>query len=331
MNSLYNIYIKRTAVILFVGILFTLLFLYLAFINSVGIDYDNIFDVSNIFSEYASSVFIVNIALTLVLVYGFFASMTKATGLFIKSLPIKSSLDFIAKVLCTLLFICIISAFEYFIFRFITKGLISEAYSEVSYWYGKNNIYLQPLSELYNDFNLTSLWYFLFTLLFSSVVFLLSECIGIAGFSVTLPVIAFFSFTTSLVGSRRFLNDIYNSLPNEKADIITKLIEHISKPSAYIAEYVNPYIAIISITIILYIFAFLCCRHYDFSKAGQLFIFSWAKYITYFFGCIFGGFSFYFIGGSILEPQSIFTSGIILAASVILSFVIINRIEKAFT
>lgn len=336
MNSLYKLYIKKTAVVFLAGILFSLLFTYLAYSNYVealkgfpAVTYDT-WEISRILSDYASSSFILNLVLTSILIYNFYMYRNKRTGIFIRQLPVRSGNDFIIKAVLIIVFITVLFVFEILIFNILTKDLIADSYNKIAEYYNSQNIQIQSLAELYNEYYSSFKSFYVLTLFISSAMFLFSGCIGVTGFSIAMPFIVFLGFMGFLFGFSRFITDLRLNLDTHMVQNLNYIINRLRFFTDIKFETFYPYVFELSVTFILYIISYFCSKFINYSKIGQLFLFKWAKVLTYFFGCIFGGFSFYYIGSGILTPDSTVILVLILFISIAISYIIISKIEKVF-
>lgn len=333
MNSLYKIYMKKTAFAFLIGILFAILFVYLdynSYIASIQTGYNDTWEISRLLNDYASSCTLLNIVLTAVIIYSFFMYRSKKTGIFIRQLPIKTNFDFIIKAVLVLVLISALAAFEFFVFDILTKDFITKEYNVIYEYYNSQNIQIKSLSELYNEYNSSFKSTYVLTLLVSSAMFLFSGCIGITSFSIAMPFIVFFGFMGFLFGFTAFLRELRLNLDTNTVQSLNYMINRIRyfMDIGFAPSYT--YVRELSVTLIFYIISYLCSRFINYSKVGQLFLFKWTKVLTYFFGCIFGGFSFFYIGSGIFTPENTVIIFVILFVSIAISYIIINKIEKIF-
>lgn len=332
MNSLYRLYIKQTAVLLLAGTLLSLVYVYLCYTN-LGAHISNIdldtWYISNTMSQYTTACFFTNIILCTLLVYTFYKYRNKNTGIFIKHLPVKTGNDFIVKALLSVLFILLITCIQLFIFRLL-RGTVDFMYNNLIEHYETKNTVIKGLEELYSEYHSDFISLSMAALLFTSVMFFFSNCIGVTGFSVAMPYIVYFSLISCSLGADFFKNEIGLNLD-------MSYIRQIAMNFSYTAVFdipvfnadISEYLPVIISSLLFYAAAYFCCIHFDFSKVGTLFIFKWTKALTYFLGCIFGGFSLYLIGLS-LEPDSVLGNVLILLVCMLISYIIIYKIEQAF-
>ena len=336
MNSLYKIYIKKTAVMFVIGILFSLLFTYLTYSNcseafkGFPAELYDTWEISKMLSDYASCCFMLNLVLTAILIYNFYMYRNKRTGIFIRQLPVRSDSDFIIKAVLIIVFITVLAVFEILIFNILTKDLIADSYGKIAEYYNSQNIQIKSLAELYNEYYSSFKSFYVLTLFVSSAMFLFSGCLGITSFSIALPFIVFLGFMGFLFGFSRFITDLRLNIDTHMVQNLNYIINRLRFFIDIKFETSYPYVFELTITFILYIISYFCSKFINYSKIGQLFLFKWAKVLTYFFGCIFGGFSFYYIGSGILTPDSTVILVLILFISIAISYIIINKIEKVF-
>ena len=335
MNSLDKLYIKKTSVVFIIGMIFSLLFIYFTYTNCSeafkgfpSVTYDT-WEISKMLSDYVSCCFMLNLILTAILIYNFYMYRNKRTGIFIRQLPVKSSSDFIIKAVLIIVLITILTVFEILIFNTLTKDFIADSYAKVAEYYNSQNIQTQSLDELYDEYYSGFKSIYVLTLFVSSAMFLFSSCLGITGFSIAMPFIIFLGFMGFLFGFSRFIRDLHLNLDTHIVQNLNYIINRLRFFDIKF-EISHPYVFELSITFILYIISYFCSRYINYSKIGQLFLFKWAKFFAYFFGCIFGGFSFYYIGSGILTPDSTVILILILFISIAISYIIISKIEKVF-
>lgn len=331
MNSLYKIYINKTIFMFLIGIPLSILFTYLAHNSYFESASYYTYTISIIFSDYSKNCFLLNIVLTAILIYNFFMYRNKRTGIFIKQLPVKPGNEFVIKSALVLILISALTASELLIFKLIMTNIIEGLYHGAELNSINEGIYIISLEDLYNDYYNGFKNCYILTLFVSSAMFLFSACIGVTGFSIAMPFIVFLGFTGFLFGFNRFITELRLNLDTHMAENLNYIINRLRFPYINISfEISYPYVFELSITFILYIISYFCVRFVNYSKIGQLFLFKWAKVLTYFFGCIFGGFSFYYIGSGILTPDSTIILVLILFISAAISYIIISKIEKVF-
>lgn len=338
MNSLYKLYTKKAFHLLFIGILFSVFLIYITHSNyNAHLYYIADIDtwlISQLFSEYTSSCFLLNIILVLILTYNFYAHRNKKTGVFIRQLPIKSSNDFITKVLLSIVFICLLVAFEIAVFNLFTKGFIYEQYKLVEETYMAKNTVIQSLEEMYSSFYQSFITFASLTLFFSASLIFFSSCIGVTVLALAMPFISYVGFIGFIVGSSAFARDTRIRL-TAAGNFILSTVHKLSSPLSLLRNLdfnttVISCLPFILLSVILFIIAFYCNKYINYSKIGKLFIFKWAKIITYILGCIWGGFSLYFFAGTALQPDTDFISAITLLICTLLSYIIIKKTENLF-
>lgn len=333
MNSLYKLYIKRTLTIFFIGILFTLLFLYFNYSSYIEVTQEitqntnytpDIYEINRLFSKFTSNCFILNTALSIILVYNFYMYRNKKTGVFIRQLPIKVGKDFIIKLILSLALIAFLIVFQLILFNLLSGGIINNLYEKVLTTRTIDNIYTESLSSLYNDFYSDFAMITMLTILITSSLTLFSSTLGIIGIAIAMPVVLYYSCIGFVIGASYFLNDI--NLNIGIYNYIDRL-RNIDFDSIFNTLY---YTILSIISVIMYVLAYFCNKHINYSKIGELFLFKWVKVLAYIVGTILGGFSFYFIGSSILQPDNYFFIFIILLICFLISYTIIKKIENIF-
>lgn len=339
MNSLYKLYTKKAFHLLFAGILFSVFFIYITHSNYNTLITYNTYDtdtwlISQFLSEYASSCFLLNIALVLILTYGFYTYRNKKTGIFIRQLPVKSNTDFIIKVLLSVFMIFLLVVFEITIFNLFTKGFIYEQYKFIEEAYTARNIAIESLEDIYNSFYQTFITCASITVLFSASLIFFSSCIGVTVISLAMPFISYVGFLGFIVGSSYFARDT-QIRSTSMGTFILSFVHRLSSPLSLLKSlnsnvFVLSCLPIIFLSVILFIIAFFCNKYINYSKIGKLFVFKWAKALTYIFGCIWGGFSFYFFASNTLQPDTTFIAAVILIICILLSYIIIKKTEDIF-
>lgn len=338
MNSLFKFYSKRTLLLLSIGILFAILFTYIihanyaAYYSEMTSEYDTGY-IYNMLSEFSSSCFIINAVLMLILTYSFNMYRNKKTGVFIRQLPVKADNDFIVKVILSLLLISLLIFFEVAIFNLFIKGTISQIYNDLVNFSHNTDVYIEPLNKIYSGFYINFAQLSLLVILLSSALTLFMSTIGVNAFAIAMPIILFFSYIGYLAGIYTFRRDleIGNYVSSFLMDIIFLIDTAKNNTVNNLYNITKFYDLLIAITsLVLYIGAFFCNKYINYSKIGQIFIFKWVKVLAYVIGCVFGGFSFYYIGSNIMSPNSNFTSLLILLISFIISYLIIRKTEKIF-
>lgn len=330
MNSLFKLYIKRTVLLLFIGILFSLLFIYLSY-NGYAKQYDiDTWNISNMLLDYTSSCFTLNVTLELIIIYTFYMYRNKKTGIFLRQLPVKSNKDFITKVLLSLILIILLAAVELILFNIFTKGLISEYYNNIKAVYDAQNTVIQTLESLYTTYYSNFLMLSMLTIFISSITILASGSMGIMGFAIAVPFILYFSFIGFLVGTTTFIRDMDITLDHSILTYFNYIALRLQRLVFEDHTHINYYITLTLLSALMYIISYFCNKHINYSKMGQLFLFRQIKILAYIIGCIFGSFSFYFIGSTIIQPQNHLTVVLILLICFIISYTAIRKIEQIF-
>lgn len=331
MNSLFKFYSKKTLVLLFIGIALALLFTYTGYSNYVNnlqyTDGADVWSIASFVDEYASSCFIINTILVFILTYIFNMHRNKKTGIFIRQLPIKYNKDFVFKVFLTLLLIILLVFFEVVIFDLLTKSYLTNEYNMIINSNEYINTVQESLSEIYQKYYKDFIKYAIITIFIASTEALFISTIGVIIFAIFMPIIIYVSGIGFIVGIGYFSSVLkIDYIFTSTLRIIVESIDFVFN-TASDKEF---YIILLIISTLIFICAYFCNKYINYSKIGQLFIFNWVKYIAYIVGSLFGGFSFYWIAYSIIEPITILSNIVTLLISIIVAFIVIKKVEKIF-
>ncbi len=331
MNSLFKFYSKKTLVLLFIGIALALLFTYTGYSNYVNnlqyTDGADVWSIASFVDDYASSCFIINTILVFILTYIFNMHRNKKTGIFIRQLPIKYNKDFMFKTFLTLLLIILLVFFEVVIFDLLTKSYITNEYNMIINSNEYINTVQESLSEIYQKYYKDFIKYAIITTFIASTETLFISTIGVTIFAIFMPIIIYVSGIGFIVGVGYFSSVLkIDYIFTSTLRIIVESIDFVFN-TASDKEF---YIILLIISTLIFICAYFCNKYINYSKIGQLFIFNWVKYIAYIVGSLFGGFSFYWVAYSIIEPITILSNIVTLLISIIVAFIVIKKVEKIF-
>ena len=251
----------------------------------------------------------------------------KKTGIFIRQLPIKYNKDFMFKTFLTLLLIILLVFFEVVIFDLLTKSYITNEYNMIINSNEYINTVQESLSEIYQKYYKDFIKYAIITTFIASTETLFISTIGVTIFAIFMPIIIYVSGIGFIVGVGYFSSVLkIDYIFTSTLRIIVESIDFVFN-TASDKEF---YIILLIISTLIFICAYFCNKYINYSKIGQLFIFNWVKYIAYIVGSLFGGFSFYWVAYSIIEPITILSNIVTLLISIIVAFIVIKKVEKIF-
>ncbi len=351
MNSLYKMYIKRGAWLLFIGLLLTLAVTYMsytAFItNSPNTDGGTLLSAVDGFAQvYTARCFFINIILSAILLYGLYSGRNRHTGIFVRSLPVKGSQDFITKLAVLLCFIVLISALDILIFNIVMKLKLEGVYtSSWEYLYNVRNVQTHTLQDLYSYFYEDVFGFLSITLVFSTAAMFFCENMGVTGFAIIMPAIALMLLSGFLTGLQQFLTAIdtdisgFAGVINHSFRNISLNYNHMKFTVGVFGRYIPLYAFYIIfgslISAILVLLAFAGLKISENSRAGSLFLSPCFRRLAYFIGTVTGGFSFW-LSIDLLPSfgrlsNTLTWNFIILALCFLFSYYIISRLEKLFS
>lgn len=350
MNSLYKMYLKRGAVLLFIGALITLAIMYMSYVRfivyNLGADEGSLVSAVDNFAEvYTARCFFINIILFVVLLYGFYSGRNRHTGVFVMSLPIKSSRDFTAKLAVLLCFIALMFAFDILLFNAVMKLKEREYISAWEYLYNVCNVQMKTLQDINSNFYEYMSGFISLSLVFSTAVMFFSENMGVTGFSVIMPVTALMLFSGFFQGLSSFLTAAAPGVFQFVEKICRVLLNigvrygnmkyTVSIFDRYIPFY-TVYIVFGSfLSLILILLAFASSKLSDHSCTGSLFLSPCFRRLAYIIGTVTGGFSFWLfidiVPGFERFSNTLAWNYIMLVLCFAFSYYIISRLEKLFS